>query len=349
MVGRGVRREMSVGTEMKKSRKGIAVIACALALAAGGSIAVATTTGGGMTPRLTAVAGAGEVVLVPPRNAGVGGWCLTELGGPEGGKTGGECRANERSIVGGPFQGPIIAESGNRFAVIKGVSSPVVMRVVALTAAPVAAVSFKGHKRIATHASALLPDHLRGAIVELRGRASGHPLRFPRFPRGHLIAWSRSGKPIPQTFASGPPLTFGTPVSSWSNGASARRGVCDISASGVAGLEQRSGSVVSEITPHVDVLGREFLNCAQSSYLLNGKWPFEAYVLLDAAHPGTTPAPLPGMRSLAGHRGLFIGPGPESGELARRISGAWLLVSAGEDTAQRLTLVEHLHATLHLR
>ncbi len=339
---------------MKSSRKRIGVIVGALVLAAGSSIASATTGGGGR-PRLstdvTAVAGAGEVVLLPPRNAGVGGWCLTELGGSEGNKASeaGECQANERSMMGGPFQGPIVAETGNRFAVIKGVSSPVVMRVAALTTAPVAAVSFKGHKRIATHASALLPDHLRGAIVELRGRASGRPLRLPRFPRGRLIAWSRNGKPIPQTFAPGPPLTFGTPVHSWSNGAPARRGVCDISVSGVAGLEQRSGGVVSEITPHVDVLGREFLNCANAFYLLNRKWPLEAYVLLDAAHPGATPLPLPGMQPLAGHHGVFIGPDPENGELARRIPGAWLLVSQGANISQRLTLLEHLHATLHLR
>jgi hypothetical protein len=72
-------------------------------------------------------------------------------------------------------------------------------------------------------------------------------------------------------------------------------------------------------------------------------------MLLDAAHPGATPASLLGMRLLAGHRGVFIGPGSESGELARRIPGAWLLVSQGANISQRLTLLEHPHATLHLR
>jgi hypothetical protein len=337
-----------------KTKNCVIGIVGALALVSGSSIAFAAA-GGSESSRASGLvremAGAGEVVLLPPRNAGVGGWCLTELGGPEGRQAneGRGCRANERSIAGGPFRGPIVAETGNQIAVIDGVSGPVVMRVVALTTAQVAAVSFRGHKRIATHASALLPDHLRSAIVELRGRFSGHPLWLPRFPRGHLIAWSRSGKPVPQTYALGPPLTFGTSVLSWSNGTPAQRGVCGISASGFAGLEQRSGGVVSEITPHVDLLGREFLNCANSFYLLNRKWPLEAYVLLDAAHPGATPAPLPGMQPLAGRRGVFIGPGPVSGEVARRIPGAWLVVSAGEDTAQRLTLLEHLRTTLHLQ
>jgi hypothetical protein len=71
-------------------------------------------------------------------------------------------------------------------------------------------------------------------------------------------------------------------------------------------------------------------------------------MLLDAAHPGVTPAPLPGMQPLVGHSGVFIGPGPESGELARRIPGAWLVVADGEDLAQRLVLLEHLQAKVNL-
>lgn len=215
---------------------------------------------------------------------------------------------------------------------------------VALVEAPVAAVSFKGYPRIATHASALLPDHLRGAIIKL-----SKPLRSPRFPLGHLIAWNRSGKPIPQTFTKGRALTFEMPVRGWSNGAPAPRGVCEIDVSGVRGLEPQSGGVVNEVEPHADVLGREFLDCAHSYYLLNQSWPLDAYVLLDAAHPGVTPAPLPGMRPLAGHRGVFIGPGPDNGELARPIPGAWLVVTAGEGISRRLMLLKHLHATLHLR
>lgn len=242
-----------------------------------------------------------------------------------------------------------MAESGNGFVVLQG-QGLWVSTVIALVRAPVVAVSFKGYKQIATHANTMLPDHLRGAIIELRdGSMSGPLLKPPRFPRGSLIAWSKAGKPIAQTFTPGPPLAFEVPVRSWSNAAPARRGVCGISVSGIAGLELRSGGVVSELTPHADVLGKEFLNCAHSYYLLDEKWPLDAYVLLDAAHPGATPAPLPGMRPLTGHRGVFIGPGPESGELARRIPGAWLVISAGEGTSQRLRLLEHLHVTLHLQ
>jgi hypothetical protein len=215
--------------------------------------------------------------------------------------------------------------------------------VVALVQPRVAAVSFQGYGRIATRTSALLPDHLRGAVIRLSS-----PLRSPGFPLGDLIAWSGSGKRIPQTFTKGRSLTFGMPVRRWSNGIPAPRGVCEISVSGVGGLEPQSGGVVSEVEPHADVLGREFLDCAHFYYLLNQKWPLDAYVLLDAANPGATPAPLPGMRPLAQHRGVFIGPDPESGELARRIPGAWLVVAAGEGVSQRLMLLRHLHVTLRL-
>lgn len=342
---------------MKKSGRRIAtVVGCGLALAAGGFIALGTASGrekSRATSPVKELAAAGEVALVPPHNAGVGGWCLARIvsgeNGDEASARGGcQARGSESSTERGPFQGPIVAESGRGLAVLKE-SGPWVSMVVVLVKAPVAAVSLRGYKQIATHASALLPDHLRGAVVELRGRASGHPLRFPRFPHGHLIAWSRRGEPIPQTFALGPPLTFGVPVRTWSNGAPAQRGVCNVSVKGIAGLEQPSGGVVSEIAPHIDVLSREFLNCAHSYYLLNGKWPLEAYVLLDAARPGVTPARLPGMRPLDGPHGVFVGPGPEDDELARRVAGAWLVVAEGEDSAQRLALLDHLHVTLHLR
>ncbi len=289
--------------------------------------------------RVRELAGVGEVALVPSHNAGVGGWCVVRL--PGGG--GGECSASQRPAEAGrgSLQGPILVESGHRIAFLE--KRRWVSGVVALVQPRVAAVSFQGYGRIATRTSALLPDHLRGAVIRLSS-----PLRSPGFPLGNLIAWSGSGKRIPQTFTKGRSLTFGMPVRRWSNGIPAPRGVCEISVRGVGGLEPQSGGVVSEVEPHADVLGREFLDCAHSYYLLNQKWPLDAYVLLDAAHPGTTPAPLPGMRPLAQHRGVFIGPDPESGELARRVPGAWLVVAAGEGVSQRLVLLKHLHATLHL-
>jgi hypothetical protein len=70
-------------------------------------------------------------------------------------------------------------------------------------------------------------------------------------------------------------------------------------------------------------------------------------VLLDAAHPGSTPALLPAMQPLAGHPGVFRGPGVEGETIARRIPGAWLLVAKGKGLQQRLLVLSHIHVSVH--
>jgi hypothetical protein len=104
---------------------------------------------------------------------------------------------------------------------------------------------------------------------------------------------------------------------------------------------------MTAVRPHADVRGREFVGCVDTSYLLDG-WPIEASVLLDAEHPGPSPAALPGVRPLRGHAGMFHGPGVEGEAVARRISGGWLVVDKGENLVQRLALLEHLRATVHV-
>jgi hypothetical protein len=162
-----------------------------------------------------------------------------------------------------------------------------------------------------------------------------------------IIAWNKDGSPIAPTTVSAPALTFGVPSRSWSRGQRAPRGVCSIS---LDGLDEASslqgGAVMTAVRPRRDVRGREFVNCARSEYLLAGKRFAEADVLLDAAHPGATPAPLPGIRPLPGHSGIFLGEGAGGKELACRIPDAWLLVTQGKDLAQHLALLEHLRATV---
>ena len=97
--------------------------------------------------RVSERAGAGEVALVVSHSAGVGGWCLAELSNSKESE-GGDCQANDSSIE-GPFQGPIVAEAGNPLAFWKG-GSLWVKRVVVLTTAQVAAVSYQGYKPIGT-------------------------------------------------------------------------------------------------------------------------------------------------------------------------------------------------------
>jgi hypothetical protein len=58
----------------------------------------------------------------------------------------------------------------------------------------------------------------------------------------------------------------------------------------------------------------------------------------------SAPAPLPAMRAVAGSGGgTFDGPGEEGSQVVRRVRGAWLVVSKGDDENQRLMLPAHLH------
>jgi hypothetical protein len=54
------------------------------------------------------------------------------------------------------------------------------------------------------------------------------------------------------------------------------------------------------------------------------------------------------MQPLSGHPGISQAPGTEGEIVARRIPGAWLAVVKGQGLAQRLTLLEHLSATVQL-
>jgi hypothetical protein len=339
-------KAMSVRCEMAL-RRSIIVTICLGTLLAGGAVALAITGGEpDASVRFREVAIHERVVLLPSGEVGVGGWCLTTLG--EGGQTG--CTAS------GPpaFRGPIVAEEAQPHILVVGRGAPARV-VIVLTTSQVAEVSFEGYERISTHADALLPDHMRGAVLELRGRTDEartgeSALRVSRMLDNiKIIAWNGDGSPIAPTSVSAPALTFSVPSRNWSRGQRAPRGVCSIS---LDGLDEASsfqgGAVMTAVRPRRDVRGREFVNCARVEYRLAGKWFAGADVLLDAAHPGATPARLPGIRPLPGHSGVFLVAGAGGKELARRIPDAWLLVTQGGDLAQRLALLEHLRATVHL-
>lgn len=311
----------------------VAVVCPLAAAACGESARGASQTN---TPQGTQVVSHEEVVLLPRLGAGEGGWCLTTI-----------------SAVGCPtlhlpvFQGPIVIENWSG----QGSSSQTPVReAVILTTSQVAAVSLEGRAPIATRAESVLPNHLRVAVVELRGGSGGRVLGItapPALPRSHFTALDSKGEAIPQRRTPGPPLEFEVPSRSWGQSASAPPGVCGIEAKGLAGLVSEGGSVMTTVRPHPDIRGREFVDCLRASYLLDN-WPLEADVLLDAGHPGSTPPPLTAMRPLAGHPEIFQGPGVEGETIARRIPGAWLLVAKGKDLGQRLIFLEHLRVRIRL-
>ncbi len=271
----------------------------------------------------TLVVSHARVLLLPPIGGGEGGWCMTILPG--------ECP----SLYSRPVSYPIVAETWD------GVGPGYADRGVVLTTGEAAAVSVNGISRaVPTRTESVLPDGLRAAVVERRGLSLLEQVH-PSF-----TALNSSGTMIPQTTPH-PQIRFLVPSRSWKHPASAPKGVCGLEASPLAGLVVGGGSVMTQVRPHREVYGREFVSCAYTGYLFKN-WPIVAGVLLDASRPGTTPAALPAMQPLQGHPGIFQGPGVEGETIARRIPGAWLVVAKGEGLQQRLTLLQHLQATVRI-
>jgi hypothetical protein len=68
--------------------------------------------------------------------------------------------------------------------------------------------------------------------------------------------------------------------------------------------------------------------------------------VLDARHPGTTPAGMPATTPVSGHPGVFEL--ARRNLVARRVFDAWLLVEGGRDLQQRLSLLADLQGSVHL-
>jgi hypothetical protein len=130
---------------------------------------------------------------------------------------------------------------------------------------------------------------------------------------------------------------------------------CELSASGLSGLSPVGGDVVARVKGYRMFETRAFQSCADTYYALDSS-TLEAAVLLDAEHPGATPATLPYLTRAPGAAGVFDAPGGimrggHSGSnnlTAERLPGAWLVVTGGSGPAQQLQLLRHLHATIHL-
>jgi hypothetical protein len=201
----------------------------------------------------------------------------------------------------------------------------------------------------------MLPTGWRGVVVEAWGASSGEYERGlfglsvpkpPPLPRSAFTAFNANGQPMGEARHQGSPLEFHAPSQQWSRVGHEPRGVCGLRSVGLDALTFEGGGVMTAVKPHRNARGREFVDCVHASYLLAG-WRLTVDLLLDAAHPGSTPASLPAMRLLAGHPGVLAGRGIEGEAIARRVPGAWLVVSNGENTRQRLALLGHLIAIIH--
>ena len=264
--------------------------------------------------------------LSPSLDGATYGWCVGVEEGM-GGIAGGGCGALPVSSR------PIVMTLSTGSAKTRTES------VVVLTTPAVASVLVNGTRRVPTEVLPGLLFGLRAAHVVLPVHVIRSPsgrLGFRAPPEPRLLALAANGRPI----ATAPVVPHPAPgaVSS---------GPCRLTADGIAGLTQQWSHVASSIVAApAGLVGRAFFSCIDVEYYLR-KWPLDAAVLLDAAHPGSPPAAIPGLGPVPGHAGFFNGPGDFKGELtATRRGEAWLVVAGGSGLAQRLLVLSHLGATI---
>ena len=214
-----------------------------------------------------------------------------------------------------------------------------------ITAPQVAAVSVEGRAPVPTHAGGL-PYGMRQASVVVKHFTAA------------LIAFNSHGRRITKAgFETLPKRRiFEGPYAprSWSAGsAPPAAAACRLSASGLSGLSALGGAVVLHLKGYQAFESRAFQSCADTYYSLGGS-TLQAAVLLDAQHPGSRPAALPGMKPIAEVPGVFEAPGgimhnpglARRQLAAKRLPGAWLVVADGRNRAQQLQLLAHLSASI---
>jgi hypothetical protein len=284
----------------------------------------------------------GHVLLVPELRGGWAGWCVATgyRTATEGSSGCGEATTTST--------GPIFDEAGCA-------ESETAIQIYALTTSEVAAVSVYGGPPIRTTTNSTLPDGLRAAAVEVI-RHNGHPsIKGGGALCPSLTPLDARGKPVRRTGRPARPQAVGLPgTRQWEAPALPPTGDCELTAARLPRETVASrGDVatrIGQIRPYRGLLGQAFLSCVSTVYVSHKEHHLTAAVLLDASNPGATPPPLPGMKPLARHPGIFDAPGSEGEIVARRIPGAWLVVQEADDIGLRVPveMLDHLQATVHV-
>jgi hypothetical protein len=264
--------------------------------------------------------------ISPALQGGSYGWCLREGGG-------GSCATV-------PTETRLTAKRAISIGTLAGnTSNGHEERITALLGPDVHAVLASGRATtVVTHAE--LPYDLRLAQIDIVRPSYDSPTP-------PLLAIGEHGKPLGYLSEESPGAVAN--VRWWEKPALSAPGPCQIRARGLPALEPQWGHVASAIKPYpAKVIGRAFFSCADTEYYLHN-WPLETAILLDAQHPGSPPAPIPGMNAIAGAPGLFNAPGTWDGEItAVRHGNAWLAVAGGRGLSQRISVLRHLKANISL-
>jgi hypothetical protein len=266
-----------------------------------------------------------ELVFSPPVTGGAVGWCVDYRTPHE---SSGVCPGTAGAV------NPIY-EAGWGSSAPPPVTSGFV-----LTTSAVAAISVNGSPHIPTRADAAIPDGLRGVLVEID--SPGRQLR-DLSPR--VVPLDSRGKPIGQTEGSLAGSEFGLNGVFWQRPSRAPRGACELSGTHLAGLTAQWGHVVPRLRSFANLLPPALMSCIDTEYYLDN-WPLDAAVVLNAARPGAPPEPLYDFKSVPGRPGVVES--PSASQVARRAGGAWIVVEGGSGLRQRLTVLAHLRASIHL-
>jgi len=268
--------------------------------------------------------------LSPALDGGQYGWCVAVQEPGFSGIAGGGCATTP-------------TESTPLSMVLSGGSASTRKEsIVVLTTPQVAAILVGGRRRVAAVELPGLPYGLRAArivIPFLAKKSATGRTTFQMPPEPSLAALDSSGQliasPATQPQQQEPPLSA--------------RGPCTLAASGIPGISAQWSHVASAITPYPGrIVGRAFFSCIDTEYYLH-KWPLDAAILLDAAHPGSPPAAIPDLSAVTGEAGFLNGPGDFKGQItATRLEDAWLVVAGGSGLSQRIDLLRHLRATVRL-
>jgi hypothetical protein len=271
-----------------------------------------------------------DVLLVPALHGATVGWCLTVV-----------TPTREGCEVPPTSRGPIFVE-GCKEGPSMGVDA------YALTTSRVASVSVDGGPSVRTRRESSLPPGLRAVVVEIANEKKGQSQKEAPCPR--FTPFNAKGQRIVQTVIPGPRLQVALPGrKTWELPAHPPYGPCAIRTFGLAGYTAKWGSVASRVTAYRGAIGNAFLSCVSAEYFSSAEISMSAAVLLNASHPGTRPAPLPDIKPLPGHPGVFQAQGSGGELLVRDIGKGWLVVEEGvAGLREPLILLEHLRATVHL-
>jgi hypothetical protein len=302
--------------------------------------------------------------LSPALEGGAYGWCLAVYGGSS-------CPTLPTATS--PMSGVVGVEPSSHEEVIT-----------ALLAPGVAGVLVNGLRVPATTLPAQLPYHLRVARITipttakpaLRRQTAPGPgnttaggattsaspggTTAPRPPVGGtaspgqpgpttpaLLAIDAHGNVLPQTPVPTNQAIAGN-ILWWEQPHTPPRSPCQIHAQGIPGLSPQWGHLAVQIKPYPGkIVGRAFFSCIDTEYYLQN-WPMDAAILLDAAHPGSTPAAIPNLKPMPQAPRFFNGPSARGELTATRTGNAWLVVEGGSGPTQRLLLLRHLTATVKL-